>query len=88
MNFEEHAAKAFVLKPAGIPVPRAVLCRSAGEAADAVRAIGPAVVKAQVLTSFTRLKPRDASRCAPRCRLSRAAAGPGRTGPPGAGFPL
>jgi succinyl-CoA synthetase beta subunit len=48
MNFEEHAAKVLVLKPAGIPVPRGVLCRTADEAADAVRAIGPSVVKAQV----------------------------------------
>jgi succinyl-CoA synthetase beta subunit len=48
MNFEEHAAKALALKPAGISVPRGVLCKTADEAADAVRAIGPAVVKAQV----------------------------------------
>jgi succinyl-CoA synthetase beta subunit len=48
MNFEEHAAKSLVLAPAGIPVPRSQLCSTPAEAADAVRAIGPAVVKAQV----------------------------------------
>jgi succinyl-CoA synthetase beta subunit len=48
MNFEEHAAKSLVLTPAGIPVPRGILCSTPAEAADAVRAIGPAVVKAQV----------------------------------------
>ena len=50
MNFEEHAAKSLVLTPAGIPVPRGQLCSTPAEAADAVRAIGPAVVKAQVAT--------------------------------------
>jgi succinyl-CoA synthetase beta subunit len=48
MNFEEYAAKSLVLRPAGIPVPRGQLCSTAAEAADAVRAIGPAVIKAQV----------------------------------------
>jgi succinyl-CoA synthetase beta subunit len=48
MNFEEHAAKSLVLAPAGIPVPRGQTCRTAKEAAEAVRAIGPAVIKAQV----------------------------------------
>jgi succinyl-CoA synthetase beta subunit len=48
MNFEEHAAKSIVLTPAGIAVPRGQLCSTPAEAADAVRAIGPAVVKAQV----------------------------------------
>jgi succinyl-CoA synthetase beta subunit len=48
MNFEEHAAKSLVLVPAGIPVPRGQVCRTAKEAAEAVRAIGPAVIKAQV----------------------------------------
>jgi succinyl-CoA synthetase beta subunit len=47
MNFEEHAAKSLILEPAGIPVPRGELCTSAREAADAVRRIGPAVIKAQ-----------------------------------------
>jgi succinyl-CoA synthetase beta subunit len=48
MNFEEYAAKSLVLRPVGIPVPRGQLCSTAAEAADAVRAIGPAVIKAQV----------------------------------------
>ena len=48
MNFEEHAAKALVLAPAGIAVPRGVLCVSAKEAALAATQIGPCVVKAQV----------------------------------------
>jgi succinyl-CoA synthetase beta subunit len=50
MNFEEHAAKALVLAPAGIAVPRGVLCASVGEVAKAAAAIGPCVVKAQVPT--------------------------------------
>jgi succinyl-CoA synthetase beta subunit len=48
MNFEEHAAKSLVLAPAGIPVPRGQICRTAKEAAEAVRAMGPAMAKAQV----------------------------------------
>jgi succinyl-CoA synthetase beta subunit len=48
MNFEEHAAKAKVLAPASIAVPRGVLCRSPDEARAAFDAIGPCVVKAQV----------------------------------------
>ena len=48
MNFDEHAAKSLVLGPAGIAVPRGQICRTAKEAAQAVRAIGPAVIKAQV----------------------------------------
>jgi succinyl-CoA synthetase beta subunit len=48
MNFEEHAAKSLVLAPAGIPVLRGQVCRTAKEAAEAVRAIGPAMIKAQV----------------------------------------
>jgi succinyl-CoA synthetase beta subunit len=48
MNFEESAAKSLVLAPSGIPVPRGQICRTAKEAAEAVRAIGPAVIKAQV----------------------------------------
>jgi succinyl-CoA synthetase beta subunit len=48
MNFEEHAAKSLVLTPAGIPVPRGILCLSAKEAAMAAAQIGPCVVKAQV----------------------------------------
>ena len=50
MNFEEHAAKSLVLAPAGIPVPRGQICRTAKEAAQAVRMIGPVVIKAQVAT--------------------------------------
>ena len=46
MNFEEHAAKALVLEPASIPVPR----RSPAEAEAGFAAIGPCVVKAQVPT--------------------------------------
>jgi succinyl-CoA synthetase beta subunit len=48
MNFEEHAAKSRVLAPAGIAVPRGVLCTSPADAAEAVRRLGPSVVKAQV----------------------------------------
>ncbi len=50
MNFEEHAAKALLLGPAGIPVPRGILCTSATQAAKAAAQIGPCVVKAQVPT--------------------------------------
>jgi succinyl-CoA synthetase beta subunit len=50
MNFEEHAAKARVLGPAAIPVPRGILCRSSAEAEAAFAAVGPCVVKAQVPT--------------------------------------
>jgi succinyl-CoA synthetase beta subunit len=48
MNFEEHAAKAKVLGPASIAVPRGMLCRSSEEVRAAFDAIGPCVVKAQV----------------------------------------
>ena len=50
MNFEEHVAKANVLMPAGIAVPRGVLCTSAAEAEAAAGRLGPCVVKAQVAT--------------------------------------
>ncbi len=50
MNFLEHVAKARVLAPAGIPVPRAVLCRTSEEAAAAFADLGPCMVKAQVPT--------------------------------------
>ncbi len=50
MNFEEHIAKARVLAPAGIAVPRSVLCTSAAEAKAAAGQLGPCVVKAQVAT--------------------------------------
>jgi succinyl-CoA synthetase beta subunit len=48
MNFVEYAAKAKVLAPAGVPVPRGTLCATADEAEAAFAAIGPCVVKAQV----------------------------------------
>ena len=48
MKLEEHAAKSVVLRPAGAPIGNARLCASPEEVAEAVRAIGPAVVKAQV----------------------------------------
>jgi succinyl-CoA synthetase beta subunit len=48
MNFEEHAAKTLILGPAGIAVPRGVLCVTAAQAAAAAAEIGPCVVKAQV----------------------------------------
>ncbi|MBB2964591.1 succinate--CoA ligase subunit beta [Methylobacterium sp. R2-1] len=50
MNFMEHVAKARVLAPAGIPVPRAVHCRTPEDAAAAFEALGPCMVKAQVPT--------------------------------------
>ncbi len=49
MNFEEHAAKP-LLRTAGIAVPEGGLARSADEAAEIAKAIGPCVVKAQVPT--------------------------------------
>jgi succinyl-CoA synthetase beta subunit len=48
MKLEEHAAKSVVLRPAGAPIGNARLCASPEEVAEAVRAVGPAVVKAQV----------------------------------------
>ncbi|MGA7534905.1 MAG: ATP-grasp domain-containing protein, partial [Pseudolabrys sp.] len=50
MNFEEHAAKSLILAPAGVPVPRGILCITAAEAAMAAANIGPCVIKAQVAT--------------------------------------
>jgi succinyl-CoA synthetase beta subunit len=50
MDFEEHVAKSKVLTPAGIAVPRSVLCASPGEAKAAAKALGASVVKAQVAT--------------------------------------
>ena len=50
MNFEEHAAKARVLAPGGIPVPRSELCLTPEDAAAAYGRIGPCVVKAQAPT--------------------------------------
>jgi succinyl-CoA synthetase beta subunit len=48
MDFEEHVGKAKVLTPAGIAVPRSVLCVSPAEARTAAAALGACVVKAQV----------------------------------------
>ncbi len=50
MNFLEHVAKAWVLAPADIAVPRGVLCETAEAAAAAFVELGPCVVKAQVPT--------------------------------------
>ncbi len=50
MNFEERAAKAKVLAPASIAVPRGKLCVTPHEAEAAFGEIGPCVVKAQVPT--------------------------------------
>jgi succinyl-CoA synthetase beta subunit len=50
MKLEEHAAKSAVLRPAGVPVGNSRLCATPEEVADAVREIGPSVVKAQVPT--------------------------------------
>lgn len=48
MNLLEWTAKDLVLRPAGIPTPRGVHCKTIDEAASAFDAIGPCVVKAQV----------------------------------------
>jgi len=50
MNFEEHVAKSLILAPAGVPVPRGILCITVAEAAMAAANIGPCVIKAQVAT--------------------------------------
>ncbi|MDE2239365.1 MAG: succinate--CoA ligase [Rhodospirillales bacterium] len=50
MNFNEHDAKKAILVPAGIPVLNGRLCHEAAEAAEAVRALGPCAIKAQVPT--------------------------------------
>ena len=50
MNLEEHAAKQYVLVPAGIPTPKGSVCRTAEQASAVVADIGPSVVKAQVPT--------------------------------------
>lgn len=50
MNLEEYAAKQYVLAPAGVPIPKGMMCQTPQEAFDAVGKIGPAVVKAQVPT--------------------------------------
>ena len=48
MNLDEHAAKMQVLHPAGIPIPKGVLCTNPVEAARAASRIGPCVIKAMV----------------------------------------
>jgi succinyl-CoA synthetase beta subunit len=48
MNLEEYAAKSVLLKPAGVPIPQSRVCTTAEEAADALAALGPAVIKAQI----------------------------------------
>ena len=50
MNLEEHAAKQYVLVPAGILTPKGRVCRTAEQASAVVADIGPSVVKAQVPT--------------------------------------
>jgi succinyl-CoA synthetase beta subunit len=50
MNFVEHVAKAKVLAPAAIAVPRGKVCGSPEQAAAAFADIGACVVKAQVPT--------------------------------------
>lgn len=50
MNFLEHVAKARVLAPAGIPVPKAIHCVTAEDAAVAAAELGRCMVKAQVPT--------------------------------------
>ncbi|CAM5434602.1 Succinyl-CoA ligase [ADP-forming] subunit beta OS=Afipia felis OX=1035 GN=sucC_3 PE=4 SV=1 [Afipia felis] len=50
MNLEEYAAKHHVLVPAGVPTPEGRVCKTPEEAAAAVTAIGPSVIKAQVPT--------------------------------------
>lgn len=50
MNFLEHVAKARVLAPAGIPVPRGIHCATPDEAGRAFAELGPCMVKAQVPT--------------------------------------
>ncbi len=50
MNFEEYAAKLNVLAPAGVPIPKGMVCRTPEEALAAVAKIGPSVIKAQVPT--------------------------------------
>jgi succinyl-CoA synthetase beta subunit len=44
MNFEEHVAKSLILAPAGVPVPRGILCITVAEAAMAAANIGPCVI--------------------------------------------
>jgi succinyl-CoA synthetase beta subunit len=48
MNLQEYAAKAALLRPAGIPIPQSRVCGTVEEAVDAVTDLGSAVIKAQV----------------------------------------
>lgn len=48
MNLLEHSAKDLVLRRAGIPVPKGIVCRTPAEALAAFEALGPCVVKAQI----------------------------------------
>jgi len=50
MNLLEHSAKELVLRRAGIPVPKGVLCSTADEARRAFETLGPCVIKAQIPT--------------------------------------
>jgi succinyl-CoA synthetase beta subunit len=50
MNFLEHVAKTQVLVPANIPVLRGILCDTDDSAAEAIKTLGPCMVKAQVPT--------------------------------------
>ena len=50
MNFIEHVAKARVLEPAGVPIPRGIACETPQQAFDAFATLGPCMVKAQVPT--------------------------------------
>ena len=55
MNFEEHAAKSLILAPAGIAVPRGMLCTSAAEAAKAA-------ARSALAWSRRRCRPANAAR--------------------------
>ena len=50
MNFLEHVAKARVLAPAGVAVPRGIHCETPEDAVAAFATLGPCMVKAQVPT--------------------------------------
>ncbi|PNG27389.1 succinate--CoA ligase subunit beta [Methylocella silvestris] len=50
MNFVEHVAKERALAPAGVPVPRGILCKTPEAAAEAFEKLGPCMVKAQAPT--------------------------------------
>ena len=50
MNFLEHVAKARVLAPAGVTIPRGIHCETPEDAVAAFATLGPCMVKAQVPT--------------------------------------